>query len=80
VIFAEQPEPLTSWSVRPGNRGLWRKANALNRQEFVVLGWSDPDGSRPRLGALLLGYYTDDDKLIYAGREGTGMPVKVLAV
>ena len=63
----------------PGNRGLWRKAKALNRQEFVVVGWSDPEGSRPHLGALLLGYYTDDGKLIYAGRVGTGMPVKVLA-
>jgi hypothetical protein len=38
-----------------------------------------PEGSRPHLGALLLGYYTDDDKLIYAGRVGTGMPVRVLA-
>jgi DNA ligase D-like protein (predicted ligase) len=63
----------------PGNRGLWRKAKALNRQEFVVVGWSDPEGSRPHLGALLLGYYADDGKLIYAGRVGTGMPDKVLA-
>ena len=63
----------------PGNRGLWRKAKALNRQEFVIVGWSDPEGSRPHLGALLLGYYTDDGKLIYAGRVGTGMSVKVLA-
>ena len=63
----------------PGNRGLWRKVKALNRQEFVVVGWSDPEGTRPHLGALLLGYYTDDGKLIYAGRVGTGMPVKVLA-
>ena len=55
----------------PGNRGLWRKAKALNRQEFVIVGWSDPEGSRPHLGALLLGYYTDDGKLIYAGRVGT---------
>jgi ATP-dependent DNA ligase len=62
-----------------GNRGLWRKAKALNRQEFVIVGWSDPEGSRPYLGALLLGFYTDDGKLIYAGRVGTGMPVKVLA-
>ena len=58
----------------PGNRGLWRKAKALNRQEFVIVGWSDPEGSRPYLGALLLGYYTDDGKLTYAGRVGTGMP------
>jgi len=63
----------------PGNRGLWRKAKWLNRQEFVIAGWSDPEGTRPYLGALLLGYYTDDGKLIYAGRVGTGMPVKVLA-
>jgi ATP-dependent DNA ligase len=62
-----------------GNRGLWRKAKALKRQVFVIVGWSEPEGSRPHLGALLLGYYTDDGKLIYAGRVGTGMPDKVLA-
>jgi ATP-dependent DNA ligase len=45
----------------------------------VVVGWSDPEGTRPHLGALLLGHYTDDGELIYAGRVGTGMPVKVLA-
>jgi ATP-dependent DNA ligase len=39
----------------------------------------DPEGSRPHLGALLLGYLTDAGKLIYAGRVGTGMPIKVLA-
>jgi DNA ligase D-like protein (predicted ligase) len=62
-----------------GNRGLWRKSKCLNRQEFVVVGWTDPEGSRPHLGALLLGCYDDDGKLIYAGRVGTGMPAKVLA-
>jgi bifunctional non-homologous end joining protein LigD len=62
----------------PGNGGLWRKSKCLNRQEFVVVGWTDPEGSRPCLGALLLGYYSDDGKLIYAGRVGTGMPEKVL--
>jgi bifunctional non-homologous end joining protein LigD len=62
----------------PGNRGLWRKAKCVNRQEFVVVGWTNPEGSRPHLGALLLGYYTDEGKLIYAGRVGTGMSEKVL--
>jgi DNA ligase D-like protein (predicted ligase) len=62
----------------PGNRGLWRKAKALNRQEFVIVGWSDPEGTRPHLGALLLGYYTDDGNLIYAGRVGAGMSVRAL--
>jgi ATP-dependent DNA ligase len=37
-----------------------------------------PGGNAAHLGALLLGYYTDDGKLIYAGRVGTGMPDKVL--
>ena len=60
----------------PRNRGLWRKAKWLNRQEFVIVGWSDPEGTRPHLGALLLGYYTDDGKLIYAGRVGTGMSLR----
>ncbi len=62
----------------PGNRGLWRKAKSLNRQEFVIVRWSDPEGSPPRLRALLLGSYTDDGKLIYTDRVGTGMLVKVL--
>jgi bifunctional non-homologous end joining protein LigD len=56
------------------DRRTWLKIKCLNREEFVVVGWSDPEGSRHRIGALLLGYYTPDDKLIYAGRAGTGMP------
>src|SRR5947207_560441 len=57
----------------PGNRGLWVKTKCLNREEFVVVGWSDPEGSRPYLGSLLLGYYDDAGKLIYAGRAGSGI-------
>jgi len=56
----------------PGNRGLWRKVKCLNRAEFVVVGWTEPEGRRPYLGALLLGYYDPDGSLIYAGRAGTG--------
>jgi bifunctional non-homologous end joining protein LigD len=51
----------------PGNRGLWLKVKCLNRKEFVVVGWTDPEGSRPWLGALLLAYYDPDGRLIYAG-------------
>jgi ATP-dependent DNA ligase len=39
----------------------------------VVVGWTDPEGSRPRLGALLLAYYTPDGRLVYAGRAGVGI-------
>jgi ATP-dependent DNA ligase len=39
----------------------------------VVVGWTDPEGARPYLGALLLAYYDDIGELIYAGRVGTGI-------
>jgi ATP-dependent DNA ligase len=38
-----------------GNRGIWVKTKCLNRQEFVIVGWTEPEGSRPYLGSLLLG-------------------------
>jgi DNA ligase D-like protein (predicted ligase) len=57
----------------PGNRGLWLKIKCLNREEFVVVGWTDPEGTRPWLGALLLGYYDPDGRMVYAGRAGTGI-------
>ena len=60
------------------DRRTWRKTKCLNREEFVVVGYSDPEGSRHRIGSLLLGYYTPQGKLIYAGRVGTGMPVAEL--
>ena len=56
----------------------WLKTKCLNREEFVVVGWSDPEGNRHRIGSLLLGYFTTDGDLIYAGRAGTGMPVAEL--
>ena len=42
------------------DRRTWLKVKCLNREEFVVVGWSDPEGSRHRIGALLLGYYTPE--------------------
>jgi bifunctional non-homologous end joining protein LigD len=62
----------------PGDRGIWVKSKCLNREEFVVVGWTDPTGSRSHIGALLLGYYTEDGRLHYAGRAGTGIPGKEL--
>ena len=49
----------------PGDRGIWVKSKCLNREEFVVVGWTDPEGSRSHIGALLLGYYTEDGRLHY---------------
>jgi DNA ligase D-like protein (predicted ligase) len=63
----------------PGNRGLWLKVKCLNREEFVVIGWTDPEGARPFLGTLLLGYYDADGRLTYGGRVGTGINQTELA-
>ena len=57
----------------PGNRGLWVKTKCVNCEEFVVVGWTDPEGARPYLGALLLAYYDDPGELLYAGRAGAGI-------
>jgi bifunctional non-homologous end joining protein LigD len=68
IISKRLDQPYT-----PGNRGIWVKAKCLNREEFVVVGWSDPAGSRGYIGALLLGYYDTLGRLHYAGRAGTGL-------
>lgn len=58
---------------KSGDRGIWRKTRCINEDEFVVVGFTNPEGRRPSLGALLQGYHTPDGKLIYTGRAGTGM-------
>src|SRR4029077_3907141 len=47
----------------PGDSGLWVKVKCQNREEFVVVGWTDPEGARPWLGALLLAYYDPDGRV-----------------
>jgi hypothetical protein len=59
----------------PGNRGLWRKAKALNRQEFVVVGWSDPEGTRPISGLSCWVTTPMTASSITPDAWGTGMPV-----
>lgn len=56
---------------RAGRSEDWLKLKCLNEQEFVIGGFSDPQGSRQGFGALLLGYY-DHGRLKYAGKVGTG--------
>jgi bifunctional non-homologous end joining protein LigD len=58
---------------RSGRRSSdWLKLKLENTQEFVVGGWTEPRRSRQHIGALLLGYYTSDGSLEYAGHTGTG--------
>jgi bifunctional non-homologous end joining protein LigD len=56
----------------------WRKVKCLNREEFVVGGFTEPGGERKGFGALLLGYYGDGRKLTYSGRVGTGFSEEML--
>ena len=60
-----------------GRTDRWLKFKCEAGQELVVVGWTDPEGSRVALGALLLGYYDGDD-LVYAGKVGTGFSQSVL--
>ena len=57
---------------QPGRHDSWVKTRCINRQEFVIGGFTDPEGSREGIGALLVGYYEADDGLIFAGKVGTG--------
>jgi DNA ligase D-like protein (predicted ligase) len=56
---------------------LWLKMKCEASQEFVVGGFTDPQGSRVGLGALLVGYYDGAD-LVFAGKLGTGFDTKLL--
>jgi bifunctional non-homologous end joining protein LigD len=49
----------------------WLKFKCGNQQEFVIVGFTDPEGDRIGFGALLLGFYKDG-KLQFAGKVGTG--------
>jgi bifunctional non-homologous end joining protein LigD len=56
----------------------WVKLKCLEREEFLVLGWTPPAGSRQALGALHLGYRDPDGGLQYAGGVGTGFTQREL--
>ncbi|MFO7960279.1 MAG: non-homologous end-joining DNA ligase [Nitriliruptoraceae bacterium] len=55
----------------------WLKFKCVNRQEFVIGGFTDPQGERDRFGALLIGYH-ENGELRYAGKVGTGYDQQTL--
>jgi bifunctional non-homologous end joining protein LigD len=55
----------------------WLKMKVEASQELVVGGFTDPQGARVGLGALLVGYYEKDD-FVFAGKIGTGFNSKML--
>ena len=55
----------------------WLKMKCEASQELVVGGFTDPQGTRVGLGALLVGYYDGSD-FVFAGKIGTGFDTKLL--
>jgi len=63
---------LRDGSYRLGVRSSdWQKIKCVKRQEFVVGGFTDPEGARVGVGSILVGYY-EGDELRFAGKVGTG--------
>ena len=56
----------------------WLKIKITQRQECVIGGYTDPEGSREYFGALVLGLYDRQGRLIHVGQAGTGFDHKTL--
>ena len=61
-----------------GRSPNWIKLKCTQRQEFVVVGYTESQGRGGDIGALLLGVYDEAGQLRYAGKVGTGFDVKTL--
>ncbi|HFL7728078.1 TPA: non-homologous end-joining DNA ligase, partial [Pseudomonas aeruginosa] len=90
ATLAEAPRDLLASACKLGLEGVigkrlgsayrsrrsndWIKLKCQLRQEFVIVGYTEPKGSRRHIGALLLGLYSPDEerRLRYAGKVGSG--------
>jgi bifunctional non-homologous end joining protein LigD len=67
-------------TYEPGRRsGAWIKLKCVNEQEFVIGGYTPPQGARKCFGAILVGYY-EGKELKFAGKVGTGFTEKTLSI
>ena len=73
-LIAKRPDSLYEAGRRSG---AWVKVKLTQQQEFVIGGYTPPEGSRKCFGALLVGYHGPDG-LLFAGRVGTGFSEKAL--
>ena len=74
-LTAKRPNSLYESGRRSG---AWVKVKLTQQQEFVIGGYTPPEGSRKYFGALLVGYYGTGG-LLFAGRVGTGFSERALA-
>jgi bifunctional non-homologous end joining protein LigD len=68
----------TSAAYVEGRSNKWLKVKVHQEDEFVIVGYTKPEGARKHFGALLLGAH-DHGKLRYVGKVGTGFDQKRLA-
>jgi bifunctional non-homologous end joining protein LigD len=66
VISKRRADP-----YHPGRHPSWTKAKCLRGQEVVIGGFTDMEGTRDMLGAMLAGTY-EGDRLVFGGKVGTG--------
>lgn len=92
--FEAQPDALVLSACRLGFEGVigkrksshylsqrstdWIKLKCSHRQEFVIGGYTDPQGSRTGFGALLLGVHDARGELQHAGNAGSGFTEHML--
>jgi bifunctional non-homologous end joining protein LigD len=65
---------------RSGRSHDWLKVKCAGREELLIIGWTEPGGSRTGLGSLHLGYYDQRGCLHYAGGVGSGFSDETLAM
>jgi bifunctional non-homologous end joining protein LigD len=70
---------LASSTYQQSRSKHWLKIKSQNADNFVVCGFTAPEGSRKYFGALLLGLYNKDGQLIFVGRSGGGFDDRALA-
>ena len=71
IVSKQRDQP-----YRAGRHGGWVKTKCVQRQEFVIGGFTDPEGMRAGIGALLIGYY-EGERLVFCGKVGTGFTHKM---
>jgi bifunctional non-homologous end joining protein LigD len=74
IVSKRKQAPYTA-----GRGPAWLKVKCVARQEFVIGGYTDPEGARVEFGSLLLGVHEPDRRLVYGGRVGTGFSRATLA-
>ncbi len=72
IVAKDQSAPYVE-----GRSTKWLKVEVHQEEEFVIAGYTAPEGSRQHFGALLLGAY-DRGKLVYVGKVGTGFSRQTL--